>query len=94
MQKDSGILIIQKRFSKLSRNDFHHVDNWLLSTKNVNPVNKRTYTAKIKPGYVLINEADYLVKNYQGGSMHSKLFRDFTGKDLAWVLYFNFLEII
>ena len=30
-----------------------------------------------------MNEAEYLVKNYKGGSMHSKLFRDFTGKDLA-----------
>lgn len=55
--------------------------NYIFSTYNVNPVDGRTYRARIKPGYILMNEADYLSKNYPGGSMHSKLFRDFTGKD-------------
>jgi len=52
-------------------------------TRNINPVDKRTYTARIKPGYILMNEAEYLEKNHKGGSMHSKLLRDFTGKDQA-----------
>ena len=83
MQTGNGMQIIQKSLCKLNGNDLIDDDHWLLSTKNVNPVNKRTYTAKIKPGYVLVQEAEYLNKNYPGGSMHSKLFRDFTGKDLA-----------
>ena len=48
----------------------------------MNTVENRRYTARIKPGYILMNESDYLKKNYLTGSMHSKLLRDFTGKDL------------
>jgi len=46
-------------------------------------VDGRTHTAKIKPGYILMNEAEYLKNNHQGGSMHSKLLKDFTGKNQA-----------
>merc|ERR1712235_75138 len=55
-------------------------------TTNVNPVDGKTYRARIKPGYILMNEAEYLTKHYGDrsiSSMHSKLFQDFSGKDQA-----------
>ena len=58
---------------------------FVFSATNYNTVEKRIYSARIKPGYILMQEADYLDKNYNTGTMHSKLLRDFTGKDLVWV---------
>ena len=59
---------------------------FILSTTNVNPVDGRTYKARIRPGYILMNEAEYLTKHHgdrSTSSMHSKLFQDFSGKDQA-----------
>jgi len=56
-------------------------------TTNVNPVDGKTYKARIKPGYILMNEAEYLTKHHgersRTSSFHSKLFQDFAGKDQA-----------
>ena len=50
---------------------------------HVNPIDDSQFMAQIKPGYILMNEREYLLKNAGFGVMHSRLIRDFTGKDLG-----------
>jgi len=50
-------------------------------TVNINPTTKRRYRTSIRPGYIIMQNDEYLIKNYpQGLSLHEKLFLDFTGK--------------
>ena len=46
-------------------------------------MDKRYYKSAIKPGYILMQESEYLVTHYKTGSLHSRLFQDFTGKSIA-----------
>ena len=52
----------------------------LFRTTNYNPVDKRSYRASIRPGYILMQDVDYLERNYPGQSHHARLLNDFTGK--------------
>ena len=85
---DNGTLTTLRHFCKLSDKVVSGLSecpevNVIFSTRNMNTVENRPYTARIRPGYILMNESKYLEKNYPTGSFHSKLLRDFTGKDLA-----------
>ena len=85
---ECGLLTTQKPFGTLkwliedgTDVSIKDCDLIIFSARINNPVGKRTYTALIKPGYMLMQDADYLNRHYNGGTMHSKLLRDFTGKD-------------
>jgi len=49
-------------------------------TKIINKVENRSYTASIRPGYILMQNTDYLEQNYNDDTRHAKLLHDFTGK--------------
>ena len=38
---------------------------------------------RIRPGYIVLNEVEYLDQNHPRGSFHMKLLKDFIGKDMA-----------
>ena len=46
-------------------------------------MDKRYYKSAIKPGYILMQESEYLDTHYKTGTRHSKLLQDFTGKSVA-----------
>jgi len=51
--------------------------------RNYSPVEKRSFRSVIKPGYILMQETDYLIRHYKNEpSFHSMLFKDFTGKSI------------
>ena len=62
---------------------YHFTLWWSLRTTRYNPVEKRSVRSNIRPGYILMQETEYLQQHYQGEpSLHSMLFKDFTGKSI------------
>merc|ERR1719259_446246 len=50
--------------------------------RNYNSVERRSFRSIIKPGYILMQETEYLERHYKSGTRHSKPFEDFTGKSI------------
>jgi len=56
---------------------------YIFRRRNYSPVEKRSFRSVIKPGYILMQETDYLIRHYKNEpSFHSMLFKDFTGKSI------------